>query len=184
MTRVKTTHLELLSPAALRPSSRVPADVILIRAGKPSPELSRFLYTAVGGDYYWLDRLGWTWSQWMAWLVRPEVETWVAYQSGTPAGYFELEVQEGGSVEIVYFGLLPMFIGRGLGGYLLTQAAHRAFAVSPEVKRVWVHTCTLDHPDAVAAYQARGFVTFQEEEADMTLPEDPPGPWPGAARLR
>lgn len=184
MTRVKTTYLELLSPAALRPSSRVPPDVILIRAGKPSPELNRFLYTAVGGDHHWQDRLGWTWSQWMAWLARPEVETWVAYQSGTPAGYFELEAQEGGSVEIVYFGLLPAFTGRGLGGYLLTQAAHRAFALSPGVKRVWVHSCTLDHPDAVAAYQARGFVVFKEEEADLTLPEDPPGPWPGAARPR
>ncbi len=184
MTRVKTTHLELRSPAALKPSTGVPMDLILIKAGKPSPELSRFLYTAVGGDYYWNDRLGWTWSEWMAWLSRPEVETWVAYQSGTPAGYFELEAQQGGSVEIVYFGLLPSFTGQGLSGYLLTQAVHRAFAMRAGVQRVWVHTCTLDHPVALSAYQARGFVIFKEEEADMNLPEDGAGPWPGAARPR
>jgi GNAT superfamily N-acetyltransferase len=184
MTRVTTTYLELRSPAALRPSTRIPRDLILIRAGKPSPELNRFLYTAVGGDYYWNDRLGWTWSQWMEWLSRPEVETWVAYQSGTPAGYFEMEAQDGGNVEIVYFGLLPAFIGQGLGGYLLTQAVHRAFSMRPEVKRVWVHTCTLDHGSAVAGYRARGFAIFKEEDTEMAIPEHPSGPWPGAERPR
>ncbi|HEU5218437.1 MAG TPA: GNAT family N-acetyltransferase [Gemmatimonadales bacterium] len=184
MTTVKTTHLELRSIGALTPSRRVPPDVILIRAAKPSPELSRFLYTAVGGDYHWNDRLSWTWSRWMEWLSRPEVETWVAYQSGTPAGYFELEAQDDGNVEIVYFGLLPEFIGQGLGGYLLTQAVHRAFAMRPGVRRVWVHTCTLDHPAALAGYAARGFVIFKEQEADVSLPHDVAGPWPGAERPR
>jgi GNAT superfamily N-acetyltransferase len=184
MTRVKTTHLELRSPAALKPATRVPADLILMKAGKPSPELNRFLYTAVGGDYHWNDRLGWTWTRWLEWLARPEVETWVAYQAGTPVGYFELEAQEGGSVEIVYFGLLPSFTGQGLGGYLLTQAVHRAFVIRPAVQRVWVHTSTLDHPGALAGYQRRGFVIFMEEEADVHLPEHISGPWPGAARPR
>ena len=119
MTRVRTTHLELRSLDGLRPKAGVPPDVLLLRAAHPSPELSRFLYTAVGGDWHWSDRLSWTWTEWMEWLSRPEVETWVAYQAGTPAGYFELEAQEGGSVEIAYFGLLPGFAGRGLGGYLL-----------------------------------------------------------------
>jgi ribosomal protein S18 acetylase RimI-like enzyme len=184
MTRVLTTYLELRSPAALQPSGRVPPEVILLKAGKPSPELSRFLYTAVGGDYHWTDRLAWTWTQWLEWLSRPSVETWVAYQAGTPAGYFELEAQEGGSVEIVYFGLLPSFTGQGLGGYLLTHAVHRAFAMSPAVQRVWLHTCTLDNPRAVAGYQARGFTIFKQEETDMNLREDVSGPWPGAARPR
>ncbi len=184
MTRVKTTYLELLSRGAFKPSIRVPADVILIRAGMPSPEFNRYLYTAVGGDYYWNDRLSWTWSRWMEWLAHSHVETWVAYRSGTPAGYFELEAQEGGSVEIVSFGLLPAFIGQGLGGYLLTQAVDRALAMRPGVTRVWLHTCTLDHPRAMAGYQARGFAIFKEEEADMNLSEDVSGPWPGAARPR
>lgn len=181
-TVVRTTWLEMLSPAALRPSPRVPAEVLLRRAGIPSPELSRFLYTAVGGAWHWRDRLPWTWAQWIAWLGRPEVETWVLYKSGTPAGYFELEAQLGGSVEIAYFGLLPSFTGQGLGGYLLTQAVERAWTMLPPpgVRRVYVHTCTMDHPRAQANYRARGFQVFREEEAEMDLPDTAPGPWPGA----
>lgn len=181
MTLVRITHLELRSPAALKPSARTPEDVIVVKAGIPSPELNRYLYTSVGGDFHWGDRLGWTWSQWMDWLQRPEVETWLALKSGTPAGFFELEAQDG-SVEIVYFGVLPAFAGQGLGGYLLTQAVHRAFSLRPGVERVWLHTCTLDHPSALAGYQARGFTVFKEEEMEMSLPEHSPGPWPGAGR--
>lgn len=184
VTRVRTTHLELRSSGALKPASQVPPDVILLKAGSPSPELSRFLYTAVGGDWHWRDRLPWTWSQWMAWLGRPEVETWVAYEAGTPAGYFELEVQDGGSVEIVYFGLLPAVAGRGLGGYLLTQAVQRAYTMRPGVNRVWVHTCTLDHPGARGNYLKRGFVIFKEEDAEVNISEGVPDPWPGAERPR
>lgn len=182
MTLVKTTHLELRSPAAFRPSGRVPPDVMLMKAALPSPELNRYLYAAVGAEYHWHDRVPWTWSEWMRWLDRPEVETWVAYQSGTPAGYFELEAQDGASVEIVYFGLLPAFTGRGMGGYLLTQAVQRAFAMRPGIHRVWLHTCTLDHPAALAGYLSRGFAIFKEEEEDMSLSPDVPGPWPGAER--
>jgi GNAT superfamily N-acetyltransferase len=179
-TVVRTTYLEMLSSSALRPSLRVPADVLLLMAGIPSPELGRFLYSAVGGEWYWLDRLTWSHEQWMAWLRRPEVETWMALQRGSPAGYFELEVQSGKSVEITCLGLLPQFMGQSLGGYLLTQASERAWRVRPDVGRVWVHTCTLDHPGALANYLARGFSVFKEEERTVDLPDHPPGPWPEA----
>ena len=182
--RVRTTYLEMLSPEALRFPSRVPDDLLVVRAAIPSPELNRGFYTGVGGDWFWLDRLSWSWDQWMAWLERPEVETWIALQAGTPAGYFELERQAGGSVEIAYFGVLPQFAGKGIGGYLLSQATHRAWAMAPEVRRVWLHTCDLDHPGAVRNYLARGFTVFKEEEADMDLPAQSPGPWPGAERPR
>jgi GNAT superfamily N-acetyltransferase len=106
------------------------------------------------------------------------VETWVAYLAGTPAGYFELEAQAEGNVEITYFGLLPQFIGRGLGGPLLTATVERAWAMG--ARRVWVHTCSLDHPSALPGYQARGFRVFEVEHAEQDLPDTPPGPWPGA----
>jgi len=183
-TLVRRTHLEMLSPTALRGSTRPQPDLLLLRAGVPSPELGRFLYTAVGGDWYWRDRLVWTYQEWLAWLSRPEVETWVGYVSGTPAGYFELELQPGPAVEITYFGLLPGFVGRGLGGHLLTQAVTRAWQLRPEVKRVWVHTCTLDHAGALPNYLARGFSVFKVEEYPGELPDTPPGPWPGAERPR
>lgn len=177
---VRTTHLEMLSPSALRPSLRVPADVLLLMAGVASPELGRFLYSAVGGEWYWLDRLSWSYREWMDWSSRPEVETWMALRRGSPAGYFELEVQPGDNVEITCLGLLPQFTGQGLGGYLLTQASERAWHVRPDVKRVWVHTCTLDHPGALANYLARGFRVFKDEERSVDLPDQPPGPWPEA----
>jgi GNAT superfamily N-acetyltransferase len=182
--KVRITHLEMRSSEALRAPPRLPSDILLLRASVPSPELGRFLYTAVGGDWYWRDRLPWTYPQWLEWLSRPEVETWVAYESGTPAGYFELESQPGGNVQITYFGLLPRFTGRGIGGYLLTQAVARAWSLQSEVRRVWVVTCSLDHAGALPNYLARGFQVFKQEEHTMELPEQPPGPWPGAHRPR
>lgn len=182
-TLVRTTYLEMRSPAELRPSLSAPTEVVVLRAMAPSPELNRYLYTSVGGDYYWRDRLEWTWSQWMQWLDRPEHETWLLYWAGTPAGYFEL-VRQATSVELAYFGLLPAFSGRRLGGYLLTQATDRAWTMDDGVRRVWLHTCTLDHPAALGNYLARGFSIFREEESMVDLPEHPAGPWPGAERPR
>jgi len=114
---VTTFYLEMTSPGELRPSGALVRDLSIQRAIVVSPELNRFLYTAVGGDWFWLDRLGWNYERWLAYLDRPELETWVAYIEGTPAGYFELELQDEGNVELAYFGLLPQFIGLGIGGY-------------------------------------------------------------------
>jgi GNAT superfamily N-acetyltransferase len=177
-TEITTWHLEMTSPGDLRPSRAEVAELEIRQARIPSPELNRFLYTAVGGDWLWLDRLGWTYERWLRHLDRPELETWVAYLSGTPAGYFELERQPGENVEILYFGLLPRFVGRGLGGRLLTRAVERAWEMG--ASRVWVHTCSLDGPAALPGYQARGFRVFREVRSVHDLPEQTPGPWPGA----
>src|SRR4051812_25531357 len=123
---VTITHLELRSPDELRPKAAPRPDVAIARVPAPMPELNRFFYTAVGGDYFWLDRLPWSHADWLRYLDRPEQETRVVTVGGVPAGYFELETQPDGDVEIVYFGLLPAFIGQGLGGWALTEAARRA----------------------------------------------------------
>jgi GNAT superfamily N-acetyltransferase len=175
---VTTWSLEMTASADLRPARRPEVDVALVHARRPSPELGRFLYTAVGGRWYWIDRLAWTYQRWLEWQVRSGVETWVAYVDGTPAGYFELDASNEGSVEIAYLGLLPDFVGRGLGGWLLTQALERAWALCP--RRVWVHTCSLDGPWALANYRARGMRIFSVETVRQVLPPQPPGPWPGA----
>jgi GNAT superfamily N-acetyltransferase len=180
-TRVIIWHLEMTDPADLRPARRTPAATEIRRAEAPCPEYNRFFYTAVGGDWYWRDRLSWDYARWLAWLDRPEVETWVAYTRGTPSGYVELEQQpETASVEIAYFGLLPQFIGLGIGGHLLTHAIGRGWEMG--TSRVWVHTCSLDHPGALANYQARGLRIFKEEEKWVRLAPEPPGPWPDARR--
>jgi ribosomal protein S18 acetylase RimI-like enzyme len=176
--KVTTYHLELTDPTELRPSRLPEIDLELARVTMCCPELNRFFYTAVGGDWYWIDRLKWTYERWQSYLDRPELETWAAYVAGTPAGYFELEMQAGRSVEIVYFGVMPQFTGRGLGGRLLTLAVERAWGMG--AARVWLHTCTLDHPTALANYRARGFRLFKEVTAEEDLPDRSPGPWPGA----
>ncbi len=175
---VTTTHLEMTSRAQLRPATALNTTFDLIRAQIPSPELNRFLYTAVGANWCWFGRRSWSKAQWLAYLDRADLETWVAYVSGTPAGYFELERQSDANVEIVYFGLLPAFIGKKLGGPLLTAAVCRAWDMG--AKRVWVHTCDLDHPKALANYEARGFKVFHVESKLEQLPDQPLEVWPGA----
>src|SRR5438874_10056258 len=138
---VTVTHLDMRSPTDLRPKPAPGPDVATVRVPEPMPELNRFFYTAVGGDWYWIDRLRWTYADWQAYLNRPELETWVITVAGAPAGYFELERQSAGDVEIVYFGLLPPYTGRRLGGWALTEAVRRAWAL--DAARVWVQTCDL-----------------------------------------
>lgn len=174
-----TWSLELRRPSELAPAPAPDLELALVQARQPSPEFGRFLYTAVGGNWYWIDRLPWSHERWLEWQARSGVETWVAYLEGTPAGYFELDGSSGESdVEIAYFGVLPGFIGMGIGGWLLTRALARAWEMGPE--RVWVHTCSLDGPNALANYQARGMRLFKVEKHIQELPPEPPGSWPGA----
>ena len=156
MRQLVTTHsLELESFDHLSASDDGFRPYELVRVEIPCPELNRFLYASVGADWFWYTRLTWSHRQWLDWLDREEVGTWIAYVDGTPAGYFELERQPPGSVEIAYFGLLPQFIGRGLGRRLLVDAILTARDFGGQ--RVWLHTCSLDHPSALSNYQARGF---------------------------
>lgn len=167
---VTTWTLEMTSPDQLLPGREPSVDrLALVRVTEPSPEFSRFLYVTVGGEWHWTDRLGWDRAEWLAWLDRPELETWVLTVGGAPAGYFELEAQRDGDVEIAYFGLLGSFTGRGLGGHLLTEAIRLAWdrgsSWAPDsgpARRVWVHTCTLDGPHALANYTARGLAVVGE----------------------
>ncbi len=143
----------MTDPAELQQAVLPPGPLELRRAVRPSPELGRFLYTAAGGNWFWTMRLGWT-------------------------SYFELDGITEPDVEIAYLGVLPTFIGRRLGGWLLTTAIQRGFAMG--ASRVWVHTCTLDSPNALANYQSRGMRVFKEHSEPLDLPDETPGPWPGA----
>ncbi|MER5490316.1 GNAT family N-acetyltransferase [Streptomyces sp. NPDC002454] len=182
---VTTWSLEQTSPGDLIPAKEPEGDVRIVRAEVPSPEFSRFLYTAVGGDIRWTDRLPLPYAAWREQMERPGTETWVAYDRGTPAGYVELATGGEGTVEIVYFGLLPAFRGRRIGGHLLTLGTARAWDLAsrwpdlPPTRRVWLHTCSKDGVHAMDNYLRRGFRLF-----DTAVAEEPevatPGPWPGA----
>lgn len=180
-------YLRQDDPGDVRPAQPPAVPVTISRAELPSPELNRFLYTAVGGDWFWTDRLSWSWQQWQDWLDRPGVETWVAYVRGTPAGYVELDGHEPGVVEIAYFGLLSRFAGQRIGGHLLTVALRHAWSL-PErhpglapVRQVTVNTCSLDGPAALANYQARG-LHIVRTETRQAGDAPTPGPWPEARK--
>jgi GNAT superfamily N-acetyltransferase len=181
-------YLEQTAPTELRAAGPPDVAISVTRAELSCPELNRFLYTAVGGDWYWLERLPWSWQQWHDWLDRPGVETWLASVRGTPVGYVELDGHQEGVVELAHFGLLPTFIGQGIGGHLLTMAVRQAWQLDQRwpgrepTRRVWVHTCTLDGPAALANYQARGLRLYRTETKQVELLDAPAGPWPGAHR--
>ncbi|MEJ6581508.1 MAG: GNAT family N-acetyltransferase [Akkermansiaceae bacterium] len=141
----------------------VPEGFSVARVMPPEPLWNARLYREVGGGWQWTDRLSWSEEEWSDYAGREAFETWRAELEGEEAGYFELERQEGGSVEILYFGLLPAMIGKGLGGAMLSMAIERAWEI-PGTVRVWVHTCTEDHEHALVNYRRRGFEVFKVEE--------------------
>jgi ribosomal protein S18 acetylase RimI-like enzyme len=158
---VTRTYLELTDAASLRAAECPAPGYVLVRVGACPASFYRYLYAEVGRGYRWTDRSDWSDETIRAHLARPEISLHVLYGDGAPAGYFELRRCDDGSVEIAYFGLLPEFVGRGLGKYLLTCATREALHAT---RRVWLHTCTLDHPGALPNYEKRGFRPFREEK--------------------
>ena len=168
LTEVVRTHLELSTRAALSPARRPESTVQLDREpGITSADYLR-VYTEVGGQFHWTDRLRWSASELDAYLGSPWVQVWVLRAGGETAGFFELHQHGEGHVEIMYFGLVPAFVGRGLGGWLLTRAVEESFALG--AARVILNTCTLDAPQALPNYIARGFRIVREERYTVELP--------------
>jgi GNAT superfamily N-acetyltransferase len=158
--RVVITSLELTDPAALRPAGPPRLDDVAVQVlDPPDGTVNRWFYATVGAAHQWTDHLGRDDAWWHAHARR--CETHVATAGGRRAGYFELtRAGADGSVELQYFGLLPAFQGAGLGGHLLTVALRRGLDLG---RRVWVRTCTLDGPHALANYEARGLRVFRRE---------------------
>ena len=125
------------------------------------------MYRAVGGPWHWTDRLPWTDTDWDLAINRPDVELWVARVDGEAAGYFELQVEDD-AVELKYFGLMPEFTGRRIGGALLSASIERARAIGKP--RLTVNTCTLDHPGALPNYLKRGFKILRTETQRRIIP--------------
>jgi ribosomal protein S18 acetylase RimI-like enzyme len=164
---VTRTYLEMRDPAHLQAARSDDPRIRVEQMDQCSPSFSRYLYVEVGRNYHWIDRLPWTDEDIVAHLNKPETSLWVLTDDGATAGYFELRRCEDESVEIAYFGLLPGFLGRGLGKHLLTCAAEQAWADG--ANRVWLHTCTLDDPAAMPNYLKRGFRSFKTEKYSVAL---------------
>jgi GNAT superfamily N-acetyltransferase len=152
-----------------RPRPPVPAlkGLTLLRAETPPVHFFRYLYDAVGGAYEWTDLHAWSDDDLAAFAQDPRVELSVAYVTGWPAGFIQLDHRREGVCDIAYFGLAPEMIGRGLGSWLLGTAVHAAWDGS--ITRMTVNTCTLDHPRALPTYQKWGFVPVKREERSRTV---------------
>jgi GNAT superfamily N-acetyltransferase len=157
-----TTYLEMRSVDQLRPR-RFGAQFQVREKMNPDWRFNRDLYFRVGEQWDWIDKRSWTEDKWKQYAIAPDLRTFAAFYDDALAGYYELRRDEEGGIEIAYFGLLPEWIGRGLGGALLTSAIEQAWRVTPKPSRVWVHTCNRDHPQALANYQARGLTVYKVE---------------------
>lgn len=171
------TYLEMTAKPA-RPPAPVPAaKLALMRSERCTVSFYRYLYNVVGEPWLWYERRIWSDARLAELLARADIEIYVLYAWGSPAGYFELVRAESGDTELAYFGLVPEFIGRGFGAWFLNSAIDTAWLGA--TRRAWVHTCTYDHPRALGLYQKSGFrvyerrpVTFDDPRVLGVLPRD------------
>jgi GNAT superfamily N-acetyltransferase len=157
---VTTTYLEMFAHNG-RSIPEAPPGVAVVYARKPTVAWYRFLYDAVGKDWNWTSRKKLPDDELAQIIHDPLVELQVLFVEGVPAGFAELDRRVTGEIELKQFGLVPEFIGRGLGKYFLQWTIDKAFGHAP--KRFWLHTCTHDHPIALSNYIKAGFAKYKEE---------------------
>ena len=173
--RSVTSHLEMFAPPGGPPAQPPCEGTEIVRALAPTLAFYRFLYSGVGGPWVWWSRGHMPDDELSAIIGDPLTDIRVLWVHGVPAGYAELDGRKGDDVELAYFGLMPEFIGRGLGAYLLDWTVRHAWR--RPIRRFWVHTCDLDHPRAFAGYEKAGFELFDREDGyeylleGMTLPQ-------------
>ena len=172
--RMTITYLQMWRPfratAVTPPSPRLR----LTRLYEPTVAHYRYLYNGVGSRWLWYERRHMDDDSLRAIIQHPRLEIYVLYVGDSEGGYFELDGRTAEEIELAYFGLLPKFIGLGLGRYLLDQALTRAWSKRPQ--RVWVHTCNFDHPRARALYERAGFVAYKQETKLIDTPRMLQGP--------
>ena len=141
-----------------------------MRAEQCTVSFYRYLYEAVGEPWLWFERRQWSDEALATALAKPTIQVFVLYVGGVPAGYFELDAAGARETELCYFGLMPEFIGRRLGPFLLNAAIEQAW--SRPLERFWVHTCTFDHKRALPLYQRAGFVVFARRQVSFDDPRE------------
>ena len=159
---VKRSYLEINSPQDLKEVPKPFEDYSLNLLDPINFQLNKFFYKNVGKKHKWIDRLVWTETQWINYVSNKNVRTFIFKNKEDLAGFFELIFHpEKREIEIAYFGLLEEYQNKKLGSYLLSEAIKRSFEYS--IKRVWLHTCSLDHKNALSNYVARGMKIFKTE---------------------
>ena len=143
---------------AQRPSNNYSLNLIELK----DFQLNKFFYKEIGKKCHWVDRLAWTDQNWIEYVSNKNLLTYILKNNGNLVGYCEIILnKEKEESEIAYFGILDEYFGKKLGGFFLTEAIKKSFSLN--VKRVWVHTCSLDHKNALKNYLARGMKVFKSE---------------------
>ena len=159
---VKRSYLEINSPKGLKEAQKPSSDYSLKLLDPVNFQLNKFFYKQIGKRYEWIDRLSWSDKNWIEYVSNPDIFTFVLKHNLDIVGFFELNYHKKKSeIEIAYFGLLKDYFGKKLGGYMLSQAIKISFSYN--IKRIWVHTCTLDHKNALQNYLSRGMKIYNSE---------------------
>ena len=159
---VKRNYLEINSLKDLKEVQKPSSDYSLKLLDPVNFQLNKFFYKNVGKKYKWIDRLVWEESKWIEYVSNKNVKTYIFKKRNDLVGFFELlEHTEKKEIEIAYFGLLEEYHNKKLGSYLLSRAIKKSF--ESKIDRVWLHTCSLDHKNALNNYMARGMKIFKTE---------------------
>ncbi len=163
---VERNYLEIYSIKELNDDEKKPIDFSLNLLDPKDFQLNKFFYKNVGKNHQWVDRLIWTDKQWTEYVCNKDVQTYVLKKKSDLAGYFELILhRDKNEIEIAYLGLLEEYQNQKLGSFLLSEAIKNSFLI--KVKRVWVHTCSLDHKNALNNYLSRGMKIFKKEKISL-----------------
>jgi GNAT superfamily N-acetyltransferase len=160
--KVERNYLDIISLKNLSEIDKPYNNFNVRLVNPPDFQLNKFFYKQIGKKHRWVDRLIWNENQWIKYINNSNVRTYTLQDGNNLAGYFEQIIdQKKLECEIAYFGILQDYVGKRLGGYLLSQAIKKSFAIG--ANRVWVHTCSLDHKHALKNYLSRGMKIFKSE---------------------
>ena len=159
---VKRNYLEINTLKELKEVNNISENYSLNLLDPSNFQLNKFFYKNVGKKHQWVDRLIWTDNQWIDYVSSKNVKTYIFKKKDDLAGFFELiSHEEKKEIEIAYFGLLEEFQNKNLGSFLLSEAIKKSFLNN--INRVWLHTCSLDHENALNNYISRGMKVFKTE---------------------
>ena len=159
---VKRNYLEINSIKDLKETNQSFDDFSIILIDPINFQLNKFFYKNIGKKHKWVDRLIWSEQQWIDYVSNSKVKTYVLRKKDDLVGFFELIFHlENKEVEIAYFGILEEYQNKKLGSFLLSEAIKKSF--NENINRVWLHTCSLDHENALKNYLARGMKIFKSE---------------------
>ena len=168
ITKVSRNYLEIKSIDELNYSKSPNNKCELFEINPPDFQINKFFYKQIGSDHRWIDRLVWDDQKWISYVSNPNIKTYVLKENDDLVGYFEQIInQEKNDCEIAYFGILKEFYGKKYGAHLLSLAITKCF--EKKINKIWLHTCSLDHENALKNYLSRGMKIFKSETINLDI---------------